>query len=153
MKRIFFLRNRLNLILAILLFSSTSYFTFTKEHKNYRKYRDVLVRVLDHQRDRGSLYLVVSSKDWGIFDIKVSPAAYSTSRAGDSAIFSLREMDIKYNFWKNFGLMVWIGSCVFSVAYLLIFLPWFYFIGYKSWDKDTGLGGNLSLIVSAGFLS
>ncbi|MFA5023887.1 MAG: hypothetical protein WC523_02935 [Patescibacteria group bacterium] len=114
------------LIYLILTIFASVYLAWITKKSGYMSYRDIKVTVVGHQiGEHNSLYLIVKNKEWGIFEIRVSPTTYNVRRNGDQTYFSLRESDIKQTLKKNLiyseGQIILWGSFLLITLFLCFF--------------------------------
>lgn len=122
---------KMHLVIIGLFLLSLAFSTYYKKTDDYMRFRDVKVSVIGHQIERGYLYLIVRNKEWGTFDIPVSPATYNTRRDGDQAYFSLREFDIRQTSQKNlknffFEVPTWFLAIALYIMSLTLPLLWLF---------------------------
>lgn len=74
---------------------------------DYTKYKDRKCLVLDKMtttggyKSSGQFYLVLREERGILFDIIVSPSTFSQTQIGETAIFNLRQFDIKQTIREN----------------------------------------------------
>jgi hypothetical protein len=120
---------KVHLVIISLFLISLAFSAYYKKTDNYMRFRDVKATVIGHQIDRGHLYLIVRNREWGVFDILVSPATYNISKDGCQTSFSLREFDIRQTSQKNLkdffcGCLPW--SFTIALFIMSLVLPWFW---------------------------
>jgi|GEM_PF-2741144 len=133
------------LTIVILFAISALAAKYFDKYNEYLKYQPVLVKIEGHVVGQyNSLYLIVSNKKWGTFDILVSPTTYYKLKKGDKTVFKLREMDIRQTPKKN---LIWFtGSALLWALKITLFIMILLYKPIIWFVKGFGVGVNNSML-------